>query len=263
MGGAGLTIVNGAEAGAWIAPRLEGGFGGKVEQLVPNGYDGYVRVFHALTDAEGKPATWAQVAEASGRVAHREMQWHRLIGLDKPPGGRYVGPGPGSEGDWTGSDPDTGEMDAATLDALSAVLARHTDDTAHCFFGLGTIHGGVDQYYSGAVQLRWPARDFVILSGPLDAAGQMGYEVPSSGVARGLAVGGREPVAPSTYWFSQPPNLIWPADHSWFVQSEVDLDSTLVGGSRALVDDLLASPEIETWQVERGDSLEAWADRIN
>jgi hypothetical protein len=47
------------------------------------------------------------------------------------------------------------------------------------------------------------------------------------------------------------------------VQSEVDLDSTVVGGSRALVDELLASPDLEAWEVERGDSLEAWADEIN
>jgi hypothetical protein len=263
MGGAGLTIVDGAEAGAWIAPRLEGGFGGKVEQLVPKGYNGYVRVFHALAEAEGRPATWAQVAEKLGRVAHREMQWHRLIGLDEPPSGRTEGPGLGSEGEWIGSDPPTGEMDEATLNVLCAVLARYTVDIAHCFFGLSTIHGGVEEYYPGAVQLRWPARDFVVFVGPLEAAGQMGYEVPSSRLARGIAVGRSEHVAPSSYWFSHPPNLIWPADHSWFVQSEIDLDSTLVGGSRALVDDLLTSPELETWEVERGDSLEAWADEIN
>lgn len=257
-----MTIVNGAEAGAWIAPRLEGGFGGKVEQLVPSGYDGYVRVFHALTDAEGRPATWAQVAKARGRVAHREMQWHRLIGLDEPPGGRSYGPGPGSEGEWAGSDPPTGEMDMATLNALCQVLARHTDDPAHCFLALSTIHGGVEEHYAGAVQLRWPARDFIVFFGPLDAAGEMGYEATSAGLAR-RPDGSWEPVPPSPAWLRQPPNLIWPADHSWFVQSEYDLDSTLVGGSRALVNDVLASPELETWEVEREDSLEAWADEIN
>jgi hypothetical protein len=69
--------------------------------------------------------------------------------------------------------------------------------------------------------------------------------------------------APTPRWFSQPPNLIWPADRSWFVQSEYDLDSTLVGESRELVESLMASPELETWEVERSDSLEAWADKIN
>ncbi|MCW2981843.1 MAG: hypothetical protein JWO14_3570 [Solirubrobacterales bacterium] len=257
-----LEIVDGAEVGAWIAPRLEGGFGGKVEQLVPNGYEACVRVFHGLTDAAGNPATWAQVAASLGRVAHREMQWHRLIGLDEAPGGRSYGPGVGSEGEWAGSDPPTGEMDEATLQSLCAVLAAHSDDTDHCFFGLSTIHGGVDQFYSSAVQLRWRARDFVVFAGPLEAADKLGYESSSAGIRR-LVDGSWERVPPSPNWFDQPPNLIWPADHSWFVQSEYDLDSTLVGGTRSLVDALLAAPELETWEVERGDSLEAWADKIN
>jgi len=120
---------------AWIAPRLENGFGGKVEQLVPNGYDGHVRVFHALTDADGNPATW-RTSRSLRRLAHREMQWHKLIGLDEPStvesSSPYSHPGAG----WGGSDPPTGEIDAATLNALCAVLARHTDDSAApCFFG--------------------------------------------------------------------------------------------------------------------------------
>jgi hypothetical protein len=263
MGGAGLTIVNGAEAGAWIAPRLEGGFGGKVEQLVPNGYDGYVRVFHALADADGNPATWSDVAAACGRVAHREMQWHKLIGLAGPSTVESSAPYLHEGAGWGGSDPPTGEIDEATLSALSAVLARHTDDSAaHCFFGLSTIYSGVEQHYSAAVQLSWRARSFIVFAGPIDAAHEMGYEASSSGLVR-QGDGPWERAPPSSYWLSQPPNLLWPADHSWFVQSEVDLDSTVVGGSRALVDELLASPDLEAWEVERGDSLEAWADEIN
>jgi hypothetical protein len=262
MGGAGLTIVNGAEAGAWIEPRLEGGFGGKVEQLVPNGYDSYVRVFHALTDANGDPATWTEVAATCGRVAHREMQWHRLIGLDEPSTVESSLPysRPGAE--WGGSDPPTGEMDPVTLRALCTVLSRHTDDPDHCFFGLSTIYGGVEEDYSAAVPLHWRSRDFIVFGGPVDAAHQMGYEARNSGLVR-FGDGPWERVPPSSHWVSQPPNLIWPADHSWFAQTDYDLDSTLVGGSRALVDDLFASPELETWEVERSDSLEAWADRIN
>ncbi len=49
-----LSVVDGAEAGAWIAPQLEGGFGGKVKQLVPNGYDAYIRVLHPALDRDGE-----------------------------------------------------------------------------------------------------------------------------------------------------------------------------------------------------------------
>jgi hypothetical protein len=101
-----------------------------------------------------------------------------------------------------------------------------------------------------------------VFAGPLSAADEVGYESSEYGAAA-LIDGRWERVPPTPRWFSQPPNLIWPADRSWFVQSEYDLDSTLVGGSRELVESLMASPELETWEVERSDSLEAWADKIN
>jgi hypothetical protein len=59
------------------------------------------------------------------------------------------------------------------------------------------------------------------------------------------------------------PNLIWPADKTWFVVSEVDFDSTLVGGSGKLIEAIVESSELEAWQMEPGDSLLADADRLN
>ncbi len=59
------------------------------------------------------------------------------------------------------------------------------------------------------------------------------------------------------------PSLIWPADHSWLVASEVDFDSTLVGGSAALVEAIVESPNLEAWRVQPTDSLAFDADKIN
>jgi len=253
-----LTIVDGATAGAWIAPRLEGGFGGKVRQQVPNGYDAYVRVLHPARDREGDAVTWAEVAGALGRTAHRQMQWHKLVGSNDPPAMT------GSE--WHGRNPPIGELDEPTLGALCQVLHAFTADPERCFFGLSTIHGGVEEAYPDAVQLRWPGRDFVVFSGPLSAADQVGYESESGFSIAVYMPSPDEPPPPPpdrVHWFEQAPNLIWPADHSWYVASEYDLDSTLVGGSRDLVDAILASPNLETWEVERSDSLEAHADKIN
>ncbi|MCI0634275.1 MAG: hypothetical protein L0206_10235 [Actinobacteria bacterium] len=42
----------------------------------------------------------------------------------------------------------------------------------------------------------------------------------------------------------EPPNLWWPADRSWLVSTEIYATSTYVGGSRELIDALLASPEL-------------------
>lgn len=56
------------------------------------------------------------------------------------------------------------------------------------------------------------------------------------------------------------PSLIWPADRSWFLASEIDFDSTLVGGTKDLADAILASEELEAWPIDPLDSLAAGED---
>ena len=69
---------------------------------------------------------------------------------------------------------------------------------------------------------------------------------------------------PAPDWFdAQSPNLFWPADRSWCVGTEIDLDSTLVAGSTVLVEAVLADPELETWPVEPGDLLGIDGDMVN
>jgi len=40
------------------------------------------------------------------------------------------------------------------------------------------------------------------------------------------------------------PNLWWPDDRAWCVASEIDLDETFVGGTRTLIDDILAREDL-------------------
>ena len=68
---------------------------------------------------------------------------------------------------------------------------------------------------------------------------------------------------PSEFLRRDAPNLIWPADDSWFVVSEIDFDSTLVGGSSMLINAIVESPKLEAWQVEPVDSLADDADKVN
>jgi hypothetical protein len=59
------------------------------------------------------------------------------------------------------------------------------------------------------------------------------------------------------------PQLIWPADHAWVLASEIDWDSTIVAGSRALIDAVLAFDVVEAFAVDADDSLMSHADLIN
>jgi hypothetical protein len=57
-------------------------------------------------------------------------------------------------------------------------------------------------------------------------------------------------------------NLAWPDDRSWFVASEIDFDSTVVGGSRELVDRVLASG-LETAEIGADADLSWEGDHVN
>jgi len=64
------------------------------------------------------------------------------------------------------------------------------------------------------------------------------------------------------YW-QQTPNLLWPTDRTWCLATEIDLDSTVVAGPRALVDAICAHPDLEAFEVGEGDSLMVDGDDVN
>jgi hypothetical protein len=58
-------------------------------------------------------------------------------------------------------------------------------------------------------------------------------------------------------------NLWWPDDHAWIVATEVDLNSTYVGGSSACVADLLDNPGLEVLSATAMDGITAYSDGVN
>ncbi|WP_349899835.1 hypothetical protein [Parafrigoribacterium soli] len=52
-------------------------------------------------------------------------------------------------------------------------------------------------------------------------------------------------------------NLWWPADHAWFVVTEIDFDSTIVAGTRACIEAVLLCDALEAIQVRPEDNLGA------
>jgi hypothetical protein len=266
-----LTVTNGAAAGAWIKPRLGGEFGAVTLQ-VPKGFEAYARVFHPASDPAGRPVSWAEVAKACGTTPHRAMQWHAILGLrDAHELRSSYRPNDGSGVKWAGTDPPIGTMDLETLDALCEVLVDHTADATHCFFGLCIIHGWLDSFSAEKLSplLELPYnRNHIVLAGPLSAVDQIVHDWSKAGsIQMALVAEGREAPVPKQESPNLPqreaPNLIWPGDRSWFVVSEVDFDSTLVGGSAALIDAIISSPKLEAWQVRPGDSLADDADKVN
>jgi hypothetical protein len=84
-------------------------------------------------------------------------------------------------------------------------------------------------------RVRLGGRDYLLYTGPIDAA---------------LAFAGTP---------GQTPNLWWPADRAWCVATDVDLCWSYVGGSAALVNELLAYPALEALPAFPGH-LHSWAE---
>jgi hypothetical protein len=223
---------------------------------VPEIYEAYARVFHPAYDREMKPVRWAEVAEARGTTVHREMQWEALTGDSK----------------WEGQEPMTGWIDVADLDALCEILVAHTADHERCYFGLCTIQSWEDSFSADELKplLKLPmGRDHIVLAGPLGAVDQITRDWSKQSSSQRTLVARRGDAEtckpPEKDWGKSRdvPNLIWPADRSWFVASEVDFDSTWVGGSGELIKAIVESPLLEAWQVEPTDSLAFDADKVN
>lgn len=259
-----LSVAEDVSPGNWIGPRLAGDFGA-VTLAVPDGFAAYARICHPATDPENKPVTWPEVARVTGRVVHPVMQWHALVGSPDP--FNFTG------SLWSGQPPDRGNLARPLLESLCELLADYTTQAAHCFFGLWIGWSWVEQGVvlttlgrTGAEhvrpttefmpspfsteelsrpRLRLPHREYLLLTGPLSAATKI-----------------HEPGPPSLR-SPQSPNLFWPADRTWCVASEIDFDSTLVGGPTDLIQAILNTPQLDAWPVRPEDSLACDADQIN
>jgi hypothetical protein len=261
----GPTPSRDLDAAAWIAPRLNGRFS-TVGCVVPTGFAAYARILHPARGLDGDPVSWAQVAAETGRAVHPLVQWHRLIGTEDYLNGRG--------GDWSGGPPQTGHLEGPSLDVLLDVLSRHTATPHDCWFGLWEGWGWIDSQpgatatafaWTGAKPppepapmpppfspevLGWPrvetpGRNFLLLHGPLASARFIGHQVTPD-------------------WFiEQSPQLIWPDDRAWCVGTEIDFDSTLVGGTVELAHQLLNDRTLDAWPINPDDSLAADADLIN
>jgi hypothetical protein len=148
----------------WLHERLlepwSGSDGGNpVGSIVPTGFAAYARVFHAPEPG----VTWADVAAATGRVAHPLMEWHRI-----------TAPAPGSgRVSWDRSAPMEGEPSDEELRELIAVLRDHTATAELCWFCAWVGFGGTKE--RGAA-IRLPDREYFLSSGPIEDA--LSFEQP-------------------------------------------------------------------------------------
>lgn len=240
-----LTIPRDSSAARWLTLTLADFDSGAVVSIVPDAFDAYVRILHPgrvfdETSPEGRPVTWGEIAKAEGRKASADAQWHSSEGAADSQ--NAIG------ANWGGSGPEIG-LGREVLGRLCRVLANSTSEVEHCYFGIWTGWGAEDyaalwqvvgtRSGAGIPQFGLPrnaGRDYLLLCGPLKSAVEL--------VEKGL--------------MHTSPNYIWPSDRTWCLVTDVDFDSTLVGGSDSLVKEIIAEDRVEAWRVGRSDAIKGF-----
>lgn len=253
----------------------------------------------AAPEIDTEHVSWSEVAQTFGTTMHPTAQWHRLIRQTDPYSHVEVEDVAG----WRYSGPEQGRLAPEVLAAAASTLALHTKtpDTGHIAIWEGwggvlgammsptanmTINPSADtpvEYTSlkamlarsihnpwndGYAKDRWTPG---ILSDDISRGPRL--ELPNR--AHVLFTGGinefvdaswperapwRDDMSPE---FTHSPSLIWPEDRAWVLATEVDHDSTVVGGSAALVAALCADPRLEALPLPAHADLTSDGDAVN
>jgi hypothetical protein len=234
-----LTPVDDLRPAQWLIDSIYS-FGDDVSALVPSVFEDYGRVFHPAYRGNGgerSVVSWAEIARINHKVAHPQMQFHRLIGYPTRYSPRYLAELPGVVDEAPGE----GNLPPDVAAALAHILAGHTTTPKDCWFAVWHGFSGLSQVFEGRPTFELPGRNYYLAHGAVGSAAQ--------------SVG-------SCAWV-QSCNLWWPDDHAWCVATEIDLDSTYVGASRACIQDLLADPQLESARVPLTAGIDAFSDSLN
>lgn len=168
--------------------------------------------------------TWADVAATTGRTMHALAQWCGIFP-------QFTGSSRSSD-----IDPEEGSVPKSTLGAILDHCPADGDVTYAVWCGFGS----------------W----------------RLDEEPPTARVGRDCFLFAA-PKAPIVHWpgmessWEQSANVIWPADRSWCIATEIDYDSTLVAGPRSVTEAILGDERLEAYEVGYEDDLSWAGDAIN
>lgn len=277
-----MRALDSTERGDWLLARA--GAWATVGGVAGDGFDAYARILHPLQAWHGDDVEetarwcWAEVARRNGRTMHPLVQWNSLTDFEK----RLE-----FDDGWRVGQSEEGQLAVDLLAALAEHLGRATrspdETTAAIWNGWGELHPdsmGIivllsdDTLESDRAHLEaearkrkldemratvtsevaaivdsgplfaWPGREMLLLQTSLAELSDLDW--PEAGGVAGVM-----------------PQMLWPADRSWVVASEIDWDSTIVAGSRALIDAVLADERFESFEVQAVSDLSWDGDTVN
>lgn len=284
-----MELIEDVSRGDWLLARAGAfaTFGG----VAGTGFEAYVRILHPLrADREDRTTVdeydehpvvesaewrWVDVAERTRRTINPLVSWQTLSGRDDESDLSF-------EDGWVVHPPEEGWYEPTQLAALTGLLADATstpDDLVGAIWdGWGDLNGtstlGFGWQGSGeptaaehaqmqayiarrqaphrqeqaalreslaGPRFSWPARECFLLSMSLPQLGDPSW-MDDARVGTYVGVG-------------HTPQMLWPEGHEWVLATEIDWDSTIVAGSRSLIDAVLADDRFEAYEVDAEASL--------
>lgn len=221
----------------WVIGGIEG-FASGVGSVVPDGFAAYARIFHPALRHEGvegggREVGWAAVATANGMILHAEAQFRALVGESRHDEGAQPGL-------WDEL-PMEGSLPPRLSGQLVDVLCRHTATPSRCWFAVWDGYGCSPSDTRTVPTFDLPDRRYLLLTG--------------------TAAGGANSVCDPP--LTQSPNLWWPEDHAWFLATEIDFNSTYIGGSSECIKEIVANPGFEALPVNVTDGITWESDHLN
>lgn len=217
------------EEADWFSDALAG-FGGRVEQVLPGTYPAYARILHPANGGGAVPSRWSEVAASVGTVVHPLAQFGALARRESSH--RLGAPG------WDGQNPFQGSLQQPHRAYF--LFQRRLDEivdlaieTANC-------------------RPEHPSRSFACLV-DMGRDGDVRRDQPFTPTLP----------TPEVVLHVQSPSQWWPASRDWCVATEIDFDSTLVGGSESLVQRILDDGRLEAFPVSPTDDLGSGGDTVN
>jgi hypothetical protein len=241
----------------WVAERLDDLMAGTVSSIVPAGFEAYARVLHPVeTPARGdKLVRWRDVADWGGQVLTVQSQWLAVAMPEHEP--THARP-------WRSQGPEVGSLYLDDARALAEIARQFTDTPQRIWCCIWDGFG-------------WWSRSWLL------PRGQIALSPPPSPIPIEARDWPKVHTRHRDYFLYEEslvtsfteaiesleghsPNLWWPSDHAWCVGTEIGFNSTFVGGSRSFIAAVLASEELEAFEVSSGDStfadLPEWMVRV-
>lgn len=248
---AGMEWTAGVDAGDWIRERLDDPWRGTIHDVVPRGFAAYARIFHPGSVQE-LPGELGEdlVAVVSGILAaHTTTPDAGFVALWEGVGGLvgHMGESPSRVFFQIGDPAD------ATLAHHNDMLGGLVTDPFNNPYRKATWQEGIlSREISEGPRLELPGRGHVLFRGGVRelADPEWFLHVPwHDRIAEGHGFD----------LSAQSPSLVWPDDRAWILVSEVDYDSTIIGGAADLVaalcaDDHLAAVPLDADAVLTGDA---------